>query len=206
MALVRYARSTHSINELRDQLRNSAVVAAPTETAYGLLADATSERAVRAVVRLKGRSDKKPIALIAADLKMVRRYFRLTSGELRLAKKFWPGPLTLLLKPKRKFPRVIVGPGGYVGVRIPASAWLRKLITAYGKPLTATSANRAGGLTPYSATAVVRQLKPRGLKYLVDGGTLQRRSTSTVALVVGHRLTVLREGAIPRVKLKRVLG
>lgn len=190
---------------LAQLLLKGEVVAVPTETAYGLLADALNSRAVAKVVRLKGRSESKPIALVAGSLTQVECYFRMSSSERRLARKFWPGALTLLLKPKRKFPAAIAGLGGRVGVRVPASVWLRQLILVCGRPLTATSANRASGKTPYSAAAVVRQLTPRGLKYLVDGGTLPRRATSTVALVNRGTLTVVRVGAITEASLRRVL-
>jgi L-threonylcarbamoyladenylate synthase len=206
MALVRYARSTRHIIELRNQLRKYIVVAAPTETAYGLLADAVSSVAVVRVVKLKGRERGKPIALIAPSLAMVRRYFRLSKAEQRLAKKFWPGPLTLVLKPKKRFPRAVTGAGGYVGVRVPKDAWLRKLVTAFGKPLTATSANRSGKPALYSGSAVQKELGARGLRHLVDAGQLKRRPTSTVVRVRGSHLIVFREGAVPRAKLSRVLG
>jgi len=204
--LKQFPKNGRAILELIPLFHAGQVVAAPTETAYGLLADATNASAVREVVRLKGRSEKKPIALVASDLAMVRRYFRMTKSELRLAKKFWPGPLTLLLKPKKKFPKPIIGAGGRVGIRVPRSVWLRSLLKRYGKPLTATSANRTGGQTPYSAVAVTRQLKSHGLSYLVNSGTLPSRPTSTVVLVSKDKFQLIREGAIPSSKLRRVLG
>lgn len=193
------------LNLLRSQLRNGVVVAAPTETAYGLLANALNKQAVVAVVRIKGREHNKPMALVANDLKMVSHYFKISPNELRLAKKFWPGPLTLLLKPRQKFSVGIVGVNGRVGVRVPASAWLRKLVTLMGTPLTATSANRAGGPTSFSSNSVIRQLRARGLSHLVDGGRLKRVSVSTVAYLNNKRLIILRDGAISRARLERVL-
>lgn len=201
-----FSKSIRRIFELRNLLRKGMVVAAPTETAYGLLADALGAEAVKAVVKLKGRSEQKPIALMAADVPMVRRYFKLAGAEVQLAKQFWPGALTLLLKPKRKFPRAIIGKAGRVGVRIPASPWLRRLVQACGRPLTATSANQAGGKTAYSAATVVRQLKSRGLLYVVDGGSLPHRATSTVALISRGTLTIVRQGAISEARLKRALS
>ncbi len=209
MLLTTFTKSASSISSLVRLLRAGQVVAAPTETAYGLLADATNTRAVREVLRLKGRkgrNKRKPIALVAADLSMVRRYFRMTSGELQLARAFWPGPLTLLLQPRRKFPPSVIGKVGRVGVRVPRSTWLRSLLKRYGKPLTATSANRASGPTPYSAVSVIRQLARPGLCYLVDGGRLPRRPTSTVVTFRQGKLHVVREGAIPSSKPRRVLG
>lgn len=185
--------------------RVGEVVAAPTETAYGLLADATNASAVRQVVALKGRSERKPIALIAGSLTQVERFFILSAAERRLARTFWPGALTLLLKSRRTFPKPIIGPGGRVGVRVPASAWLRRLVQFLGRPLTATSANRADRPTLYSSAAVVRQLAPRGLAYVVDGGVLPRRAISTVALVNRGTLTIVRAGAVSERRLRRAL-
>lgn len=200
-----YPKISSSIAQLASLVRAGAIVAAPTETAYGLLADASNKRAVTAVVRLKGRESNKPIALVASDLRMVQRFFRMTMSDLCLAKKFWPGALTILLVPKRRWPKSVTGAGRRVGVRVPGNAWLRRLIKEAGTPLTATSANRAGGPTPYSAAAVVRQLGKRGLKHLVDGGALHHRSTSTIISLASGHLTVVREGAIIRARLMRVL-
>ncbi len=206
MRAVCISKSTGAISKIGAFLSLGEVVATPTETAYGLLADSTNTKAVARVVKIKGREPGKPIALMAADLKMVCKYFLLASGELRLANKFWPGPLTLLLKPKRKFPAAVVGPGGLIGVRVPGDVWLRTLIIAVGKPLTATSANRAGARTPYSARAVQRALAARGLTHLVDAGRLRLRPTSTVVRVRGQSVAVVRPGAVSERRLQRALG
>lgn len=205
MALTVIPKSAKSFGLLIRFIKFGQVVAAPTETAYGLLADALDRRAVKAVVKLKGRNGRKPIALIAGSLAQVERYFHLSQTERQLAHKFWPGALTLLLKPRCKFSRALVGEGGRVGVRVPGVAWLRQLAQSCGRPLTATSANRAGGRTPYSTSAVVRQLSSRGLTHVVDGGVLPRRATSTVALLNRGTLTIVRAGAISEARLKRAL-
>lgn len=191
-----FKKSNSYLFKLRDLLLAGHVVAAPTETAYGLLAKATDRKAVSQVFKIKDRRLGKPIALVAADIKMVKKYFRLTPFEAKMAKKFWPGPLTLLLQPKIKFSRFITGAGGWVGVRVPADAWLRRLIRLVGEPLTATSANRADGATPYSSATVKKALSPYGLRFLVDGGRLPSRSTSTVLRLVDKKVEVIRVGAI----------
>ncbi|MBI5465712.1 MAG: threonylcarbamoyl-AMP synthase [Candidatus Kerfeldbacteria bacterium] len=198
-------KSVKIIPYLRQLLKIGEVVAAPTETAYGLLADALNPRAVARVQKIKGREPPKPIALVASDLRMVKRYFRMTRSELRMANYFWPGPLTLLLKPKYKFRPAIMGRGGLVGVRIPGNAWLRRLVLATNVPLTATSANRAGRNTAYTLLAVRRAFKSRGLKYIVDGGNLPPRLTSTVVKVDKDRLEILRPGAVSQGRLNKVL-
>lgn len=202
MALRIYPKSTRRILELRNLLRKNVVVAVPTETAYGLLAGARRPEALARVVRIKGREPGKPMALVAANLTMVRRYFYLTRPELDVAEKFWPGPLTLLLKPKQKFPRQVVGLRGRVGVRVPGDAWLQKLCGVFGRPLTATSANLAGTKAAYSCIQVKRQLVRRGLEVIVDGGRLKPKPVSTVAVYVRGVWRVIRQGAIPAHKLE----
>lgn len=200
-----YHRTGKGLSEAATALKAGKVVAAPSETAYGLFADALDANAVLAVAKLKGRRSPKAMPLVACSPDMVRRYFRLGKAEARLARRFWPGPLTLVLPTKGKFPKAVRAHDGTVGVRIPGSAWLRDLVRAVGRPLVATSANLAGGPTPYSAAAVRRTLVRRGLRYLVDGGKLKPRPTSTVAKVEQGRLKVLRDGAVPRRKLERML-
>lgn len=204
--LTNIQKSVKVIPQLARLICDGSVVVAPTETAYGLLADATNTRAVAQVVRIKGREPGKPIALVAADFKMVKKYFFLNVREQKMAKKFWPGPLTLLLKPKFVFSRSVIGPRGLVGVRVPGLVWLRRLITTVNKPLTATSANVAGGPTLYSVAAVRRALKKRGLRYLVNGGVLQHRSTSTVVSLGRGKLHLVREGAVSRARIERALA
>ncbi len=200
-----FPKSQRSLPLIGALLAAGQVVATPTETAYGLLADATNPKAVARVVKIKGREPGKPIALLVADIKTARKYFRITNVELKIMNKFWPGPLTLLLQPKIKFSRSIVGPGGWVGVRVPGNAWLRSLLFSYKLPLTATSANKSGGTTPYSVASMIKLLKPRGLKYVLDGGNLIKRPTSTIIQVKTGRLVFVRIGAISRGRLESVI-
>lgn len=204
--LTLFEKSAAAIPNICRLLINGAVVALPTETAYGLAADAFSGRTIGQVIKLKGRERGKPIALMAADLKMVRQHFYLTSNELSLAKKFWPGPLTILLKPKRIFSKDIVSSAGLVGVRVPGDEWLRKLLSAVGRPLTATSANLAGKATPYTVALVKRALSKRGLKYLVNGGSLKHRKVSTVVSLRRGRLEIVRPGAVSAPRLEHMVS
>jgi len=206
MVLIEFIKSRRQLSPICQLIKKGEIVALPTETAYGLAADGTNAKAVAKIVGLKGRQPNKPIALLAADLKMVRRFFIITPTELRLVKKFWPGPLTLLLKPKYKFFKNIIGPGRLVGVRVPGDKWLRELISVYGNPLTATSANLSGQPASYSASAVKKSLVKRGLKYLVKGGRLPRQATSTVVKVKNNKVEVIRPGAISRRQIKDMVS
>jgi L-threonylcarbamoyladenylate synthase len=181
-------------------LRNGGIAAVPTDTAYALAADATNRTAVAKVKKLKGRNLRKPILVIAGSIVQVKKFFVLTKPEARLANKFWPGPLTIVLKPKRALKQSGLSKSG-IGVRVPASATARQIATLLECPITATSANRSGGATPYTASATVRQFKQKKPDALLDAGRLTRKPVSTVVRLRGKRLEVLRPGAISEQKL-----
>lgn len=196
-----FNKSAAAIPNICRLLADGAIVALPTETAYGLAADATNNQAIQAVVRIKGRGPNKPIALLAANLSMVKKFFRPTRLEIKLMKKFWPGPLTILLKPKYKFSKYIIGPNKLVGVRVPGDKWLVKLLVNYGKPLTATSANLSGQTTLYAASMVKKSLNKKNLRYLVDAGPLVKKPTSTIVRLKKGKIEIIRPGAIPAKKI-----
>lgn len=200
-----FKKSAAVIPDISRLLMNGAIVALPTETAYGLAADATKPTVVNKLVRAKGRSSNKPIALMVGDIRIVRRYFYLTGNSKKLAAKFWPGPLTLLLVPKYRFPKKIIGSGNLVGVRIPGDRWLQQILLTLGKPLTATSANAANKPTPYSSTEVRKFIKKTEIKYLVDAGRLPIRPTSTVVRVNNDKIEIIRAGAISVKRIKSVI-
>lgn len=176
-------------------LKSGQVVIVPTDTAYGLAADARNARAIATVKRLKGRATNKPIALIAADVTQVRRFFHLSPPAARLARQHWPGPLTLVLRPRSDRLAVrALSLTGRVGVRVPARAAARRLCTLVRAPLTATSANRSGFSQCYTVGTARRSLR---LKLpALDAGPLPRRAPSTLVRVDGNRLTILRRGPI----------
>ncbi len=186
-------------------LKRGEVVAAPTETACGLLADATSSKAVAKLFKLKGRSAGKTLPLIVSSLTMAKASVEFSGLAEKLARRFWPGPLTLVLPAKGRWPKGIVSESDMIGLRVPGSRWLRRLAAGYGSPLTATSANVAGGDTLYEMAAVKNLLTKRGLKYVVDSRRLRWRPTSTVVVVVGGQWKILRPGAISTVKLRSVV-
>jgi len=190
-----------AIAEVTKWLHHGEVLAAPTETAYGLLALATSARAVKKVFKIKGRAPNQASAILVADLKMAQKYGKFSPVALRLAKKYWPGPLTLVV-PVRSMGRLARATikDGYIGMRVPRQKFLLKLLKKINQPLTATSANISGQKNLYSAQQVIKQLQKRGLKFLVDGGNLPPRPTSTVVQIKGNQIKVLRTGAIKIMK------
>ena len=180
-----------------EALGDEGVIAFPTETVYGLGADPRSERAVNRIYRLKGRPYGKPLLLVASSFAQVRKVAVLREMSLVLAKKYWPGPLTLVL------PAVSgvglakeITPNGEVAIRIPSSGVARGLARRFGFPIVATSANLSGEPECRTAEEVARVFGGQ-LDAVVDGGRCLSGRPSTVARVgADGRLEVLREGAI----------
>lgn len=192
-----FKKNNQSIIRICALLARGEVVAAPTETAFGLLADATNARAVLKAIKLKGRKGRgksKPLPLVTSDLKQVKKYLKFSATALQLADKFWPGPLTLVLPMRYTFPPQVMK-NGWVGARVTSDRWLNRLIRKYGKPLVATSANLAGEPALYNSNAVIKMLSKNGLEYIV-AGKLKKVPTSTVAKVERNKVTVLRQGRI----------
>ena len=204
--IIKFNKKTSDINKLVKLLLVGEVVAAPTETAYGLLSLAIDKKAVAKVYKIKGRELGKPCPIIISDLKTAKKYFYFGTKELILAEKFWPGPLTLVLKPRQNnWPKQIINKYGKVGVRVPGLVWLRKLLQAINLPLTATSANIAGQPTLYSYQKVVAALAPKKLKFIVTGVALKPKPTSTVVEFVKGELVIHRAGTIMGEKIIRSL-
>lgn len=165
-------------------LRRGGVVAYPTDTAYAIGGRFDRRAVARRVMAIKGRRDHK-FTLVAASLRQAQRHFRLATAARRLIRRHWPGPLSLVVSKR-------------YAVRVPADAVARRLATLAGVPLIATSANRTGRATPYTAAAVRRQFAHLPQPDLVlDAGRLPKRKPSTVVAVDGRgRVRVLRAGMV----------
>lgn len=176
-------------------LKQGQVIAVPTDTAYALAALATDAPAITQVKRIKGRDQRKPIALIASSVKQVESFFILTQAERRLAKRYWPGPLTILLRPRaRRLAHQALSPTSRIGVRVPRFALARRLCRLVGAPLTATSANRSGTQACYTISEVQRSLGAR--IPILPVSRLRGRSVSTVVMLQRGKLTVIRPGPV----------
>lgn len=185
-------------------IRRGGVIAFRTDTFYGLGADPSNESAVRKIAELKGREGK-PILVLVSDPNLVPKYLQRTSELFdRLAKHFWPGPLTLIGTAANGLPEELTAGTGTVGVRLPDDEEVRTLLRACGGALTATSANPTGGKPGESAAAVTRYF-PNGLDLIVDGGEVNATEPSTVIDLSGTNPIVIREGAIKRQELDRFL-
>ena len=163
-----------------DLLRAGETVALPTETVYGLAANAFDARAVERIFQVKGRPAHNPIIVHVASLAMAKRCVSTWPALAeRLAKAFWPGPLTLVLPRARGIPEVVTAGGPTVGVRWPSHPFIQALIKACGFPLAAPSANPSSRISPTSAAHVRRYLGGK-IPLIVDGGQAQVGIESTV--------------------------
>jgi L-threonylcarbamoyladenylate synthase len=181
-------------------LRAGGVAVFPTETSYGLAADATNDQAVRRVLAIKGRRAEHTPPLIAADHKTALRYVELSTKLRVLAREFWPGALTIVAPAKTgaKLAKSVVEKDGTIAIRVSGNATARALAAGSGGPIVATSANVAGEPACFSKTEYDRQMAGRKLRedYFLDAGVLPKRAASTIIKEEKDRVLVLREGNV----------
>jgi len=181
-------------------LKKGGLVIYPTETCYGLGADATNLRAVRKIIRVKGRKSSKFIPIIISDMKMAERYIVLNNDIKKLMRKFMPCPLTLVAK-KKNMPRIlakkIIG-----GFRIPSNKFALGLVKKFGKPVTATSANISNNKPIYEIKEIKRVFLGR-VDLIIDAGSLPRKRPSTVFDVSGRK--IIRKGRISKKDVLKII-
>jgi len=198
--------SPATIGRARSALAAGRLVAFPTETVYGLGADATNDRAVAQLYAAKERPSFNPLIAHVADLAAARRLAQFDTEALKLAQAFWPGPLTLVLPKLRGCPVGQLATAGLdtIAVRAPNHPVARDILAAFGKPVVAPSANRSGRVSPTSAKHVQADLAGR-IDLIVDGGASPLGLESTILACRGQTV-LLRPGAIPRAAVEKFLG
>ena len=191
------------IREAALVLKRGGLVVYPTETAYALGCDAKNARAMRRIRTVKGREKSKPLPLIAASLSMATRLANFDVFSLALAKKHWPGPLTLILPVPRKFTTVnFLGTG--LAVRVSSHPTAHALATALGRPIVSTSANRSGAPTKYDVASVLADLGTAP-DLVLDAGRLAKTKTSTIVRCNERGCEVLRDGPISLATILKTL-
>ncbi len=195
-SLIRYAA---------DQIRAGEVLGMPTDTFYGLAADPFNLRAVDRVYEIKTRSRHKPLSLLIESVEQAEELALSLPEEFdQLARKFWPGPLTVIIRAGSRLPLKVTANTGNVALRIPQSKIALAVVQAAGIPITATSANLSGAAECTTAEAVRDQLQDR-IAIIVDGGTSPREVASTIVDLTDSeaRWRILREGAIPATEISQ---
>jgi L-threonylcarbamoyladenylate synthase len=189
-----------------DHLRAGRLVAFPTETVYGLGADAGNPDAVRRIFAAKGRPADHPVIVHLYDTAQLGQWARsVPEGARKLAATFWPGPLTLILPRAPNVADVVTGGQDSVGLRVPAHPVARALLRAFGDGIAAPSANRFGRISPTTAQHVADDLGD-AVAQILDGGACAVGIESTIVAFVGDVPVLLRPGGIDARDLQRVLG
>ena len=187
------------VDYIAGRIESGLLVALPTDTFYGLAVDPVNLQAVDRIYDLKARARHKPLSLLIAEVAQAYELARqLDSAFDRLAEKFWPGPLTIVVKAGSKLPLRVTANTGNLALRVPEAAIPRAVVTRLGLPITATSANLAGHPECTTPLGVREQLGDK-LPLIVDGGPTARTSATTIVDLSGggNSWMILREGAIP---------
>ncbi|MBU0895573.1 MAG: threonylcarbamoyl-AMP synthase [Candidatus Omnitrophica bacterium] len=178
-------------------IKSGGIVAFPTETVYGLAANMLDKKAVERLCSIKSRPRGKPFTVHIADTGLIEKMgCRISKKAARLIKKFWPGPLTIILKSKN---------GRKMGFRMPENTAALRLISASGVPVVAPSANLSGKKPPVSAREALKDMDGK-IDMILDAGRTKVGVESTVIDITASRPVILREGAISSKSLLKALG
>ncbi|OPY89515.1 MAG: Threonylcarbamoyl-AMP synthase [Syntrophaceae bacterium PtaU1.Bin231] len=199
------ARENGALREAVRLLRDGCIAAYPTETFYGLGADAGNEAAVKRIFEIKGRDFRNPIPLIIGEERVLRHFAaEIPETATRLIKTLWPGPLTLIFFATARVHPLLTGGTGKIGIRLSSHPIASSLARGIDGALTATSANLSGGPECNSAAEVMDQIGSR-IDLIVDGGTTPGKAGSTIVDVTIAPPVILREGAVPLSLIKKIL-
>jgi L-threonylcarbamoyladenylate synthase len=198
--------SVGAVKDARGVLAAGGLVAFPTETVYGLGADATNDKAVAKLYAVKERPAFNPLIAHVADLAAATRLAVFDDAALHLARAFWPGPLTLVLPKTAHCPVGLLATAGLdtIAVRVPSHPVAREILAAFGKPVVAPSANRSGTVSPTTAQHVLHDLRDR-IDLLINDGPAPLGIESTIVACLDGPV-LLRPGAIDRDAIEKVLG
>ena len=176
-------------------INNGELAIVPTDTVYGIIADATNEETIKKVYMAKRRSFSKPLIIMVSSIEMLKKYVKnISDVEKKLIEKYWPGRLTILFKRNNKISDLLTNSGDYIGIRLPDNKELCKLMNMLNKPLVSTSANISDNMTITEISMLEDELK-NSISYIVDGGILDDLP-STLIKVEDEKIIFLREGEL----------
>ena len=197
---------TSEIEDAARIIRSGGLVAVPTETVYGLAGNGLNEKAVSEIYEVKGRPAVKPLSLMVPDESAMERYcLNVPPQAHALAKRFWPGPLTIVLKAKDDIPGIVLAGGSTVGLRCPDHPLTLALLHSCGLPLAAPSANPSGEPSPKTAEEVLAYFDGK-IDAVIDGGPCGIGKESTLIDLSKTPYRVLREGALPESEIADALA
>lgn len=206
--MIRLGSSDEDLKRAAELLACGELVALPTETVYGLAGEATNTDAVRRIFTAKGRPADHPLIVHLPDIETLEHWATdIPEPARQLARAFWPGPLTLILRKADGVPDVVTGGQDTVGLRVPGHPVALKLLKTLGGALAAPSANRFGRISPTTADHVISEFKDGDtVAAVIDGGPCEVGLESTIVDCSGERPSVLRPGMISLEQLSQVLG
>jgi L-threonylcarbamoyladenylate synthase len=180
-------------------IKEGKVIVFPTDTVYGLIANATDKKAVEKIFKIKKRKKEKEIPIFVKDLKMAKKLARIEKSEEEFLKKVWPGKVTVILKKKNQ---------GKIGLRIPKYRLVNLLLEKLKKPLTGTSANISGRPASTEIKKIIKQFENQKIKpdLIVDAGNLKPAKPSTVIDLTTQRPKIQRKGEISKRELLKLLS
>jgi len=205
--MVRVVRATQvEIETAVQALRDGELVAFPTETVYGLGANAQNPAAVRKIFEAKGRPSNHPVIVHLDSPRFLHRWVReVPEAATKLAERFWPGPLTMVMPRATNVHDIVTGGQDTVAIRVPSHPMAQQLLTAFGGGIAAPSANRYGRLSPTRAEHVREELG-ESVKVILDGGECQIGLESTIVSFEGQNVRLLRPGGITAAQIRQVVG
>lgn len=187
------------INQAIAVLKNGGLIIYPTETCYGIGADATNQHAVDSLLTYKTKRNDRPISIAVSDKKMAARYVHINATAKNMYDNFLPGPITVVSKGKHTLAKGVESSMGTQGIRIPDYPLVLKLLSQYKKPITATSANVSYKKTPYTIADILRNTTKKQqslVGLIIDAGRLPKRKPSTVVDATLDTIAIVREGSM----------
>ncbi len=192
------------LREVAEMIKEGKLVAYPTETVYGLGTNALDENAVKRLFEVKGRP-KKPVSVVVSDLDHVERIAEPNETALKLMERFFPGPITVIVKKKKVIPPIVTAGTDKIGIRMPDYKIPLKLAEFSGVPVTSTSANVSGKPSPTKPEHVMADFMGK-IDAILDAGETPLKIESTVVDTTTEPPKVLRVGALPLDEIKKVVG
>lgn len=199
-------QSEANIVEIVEALKQGKVIVYPTETCYGLGCDATNSEAVKKLFAIKQRQENKSVLVLVSGIDMIKKYVQWTPTLEELARKYWPGPLTVVAKIIRQrlenkninLPSGIVGKDDTIAFRVTDHIFAHDLVKQLGMPLVSTSANISAQTSPYDIESVLQMFDSAENKpdIIIDSGSLSYHSPSTIVRVADEKIEVLRQGEL----------
>ena len=187
-------------------IKNGGIVVFPTETVYGIGTNGLYKEAVQRLYKIKERPLNKPISLLVSDYEMIEKVVKdINELEYKIMKKFFPGPLTIILNKKDIVPDIVTSGGSTVGIRMPEEEITRKLIEYAGVPIAAPSANISGKPSGIDLQEIIKEFGDKVYCY-IDGGKSKIGIGSTIVKVENNTIKILREGSISKKEIEDLIN